>query len=148
MLELAPYIAGGYGNFPRCDLGGQRRFMVYSEIEFRLRLSLSLERKVGTVLTYRLSDYRTRDAKRKLRKNLHQTLTCLFNQYSPIVVNYLYCKLCDDGSGTFNLIQPCTQQYDRFFNFNFNFSFSFNSHSDLGCLPMTQSIFWEVGLSV
>ena len=34
-------------------------------------LSLSLERKVGTVLTYRLSDYRSRDAKRKLRKSLH-----------------------------------------------------------------------------
>ena len=24
-----PFIAGGYGDFPRCDLGGRRRFMVH-----------------------------------------------------------------------------------------------------------------------
>ena len=40
-LQLTPLIAGDYGNFPRCDLGGRQTFMVDSKINLAL-LSLTL----------------------------------------------------------------------------------------------------------
>ena len=73
---------------------------------------------------------------------------CLINTHqlfsTTFIVNYVMMVLVHSTSSS--LDQHCihlvphssTQQYDRFFNFNFNFSF--NSHSDLGCLPMTHSI--------
>ena len=53
--KIMPFIAGGYGDFPRCDLGGRRRFMAHgtdSEITYSLLVRRSCTSARGNYRTY------------------------------------------------------------------------------------------------